>query len=251
MNGLLVHCGAAHVERSQLGQVVLPASTDTHQPIAHDYLADLIEDRLEDAGMKIIDAQFALQRDGADMFGLMEVGSARSSDFATVIGFRNSHVRRLSAGLVLGDHVFVCDNLCFSGEVKFGRRHTSNILQDLPDMVTDAIGRVIHIKELQDARAEAYKSAQMSNAQADHVIVDMFRNGCFPKTAIDKVVAEWDKPSHLEFEKTGSSVWRLKQAVTEASKGTGVIAIADRTPKLTPILDSVAKFDATEFKLAA
>lgn len=251
MNGLLLHCGAAHVNRSELGKVVLPASTDTHQPIAHDYLADLIEDRLEDSGMKIIDAQFALQRDGADMFGLMEVGSAKDSDFGTVIGFRNSHVRRLSAGLVLGDHVFVCDNLCFSGEVKFGRRHTSNILQDLPDMVTDAIGKIVGIKEMQDARAEKYKEAQISNRDADHLIIDMFRNGCFPKTAIDKVVAEWDEPSHDEFKRTGSSVWRLKQAVTEASKGTGVIAIADRTPKLTPILDTAADFDPQEFKLAA
>ena len=71
MNELMIHCGAAHVERSALGQVVLPAATETHQPIAHDYFADLIEDRLNEAGMRVVDSHFALQRGGSDMFGLM------------------------------------------------------------------------------------------------------------------------------------------------------------------------------------
>lgn len=243
MLGLITHCGAQRVERAELGKVTLPAATDTHLPIPHDYMADLIEDRLNENGLKVVQSEFALGRHGADMFGIMEVGSAPGSDFATVVGFRNSHVKKLSAGLVLGDGVFVCDNLCFSGEVKFGRRHTINILDDLPDLVSDAIRRIMGINTAQVARAEAYKEKQISNEFADHLIMNMLREGVINTQRVEKVVAEWDVPSHEEFTKTGRSIYRLKQATTEALKGSNIIQMPEKTAKLTSMLDQAAEFE--------
>ena len=246
MVNLIAHCGAAHVERGEIGKVILPAQTETHTPIAHDYFADLVEDRLNDAGLKVVNTAFALGRNGADMFGVMEVGSAKGDDFATVVGLRNSHVKKLSAGLVAGKGVFVCDNLCFFGEVKFGRRHTSRILDNLGDLVTDAIGKIVHIKDVQDARAEAYKSTELTREHADHLIIEMLRQNVVNTQRVEKVVAEWDVPSHEEFKNTGRSVWRLEQAATEALKGSNIIALPERTKNLVTILD-----DAAEFKQAA
>lgn len=243
MLGLITHCGAQRVERAELGKVTLPAATDTHLPIPHDYLADLIEDRLNENGLHVVQSEFALGRKGADMFGIMEVGSAPGDDFATVVGFRNSHVKKLSAGLVLGDGVFVCDNLCFSGEVGFGRRHTINILDDLPDMVTDAIQKIMGINTAQVARAEAYKERQITNLRADHLIMNMLREGIINTQRVEKVVAEWDVPSHEEFTKTGRSIYRLKQATTEALKGSNIIAMPEKTKKLTALLDQAADFE--------
>ena len=250
MLGLMTHCGAQRVERSQLGQVTLPAATDTHLPIPHDYMADLIEDRLNDNGLNVIQSEFALGRHGADMFGIMEVGSARGDDFATVVGFRNSHVKKLSAGLVLGKGVFVCDNLCFSGEVGFGRRHTLRILDDLPALVSDAIGKIMGINTAQVARAEAYKSKQIGRTTADHLIMNMLREGIINTQRVEKVAAEWDAPSHDEFKKTGQSVWRMEQAATEALKGSNIIQMPEKTQKLVTLLDDVAGF-APQLALAA
>lgn len=250
MLGLMTHCGAAHVSRDELAKVTLPAQTDTHTPIAHDYFADLVEDRLNEAGLRVINNAFALQRKGSDMFGLMEIGTD-GGEFTSVVGLRNSHGKRLSAGLVMGRGVFVCDNLMFEGEVKFGRRHTLNILNDLPDMVTDAISKIMLVKDVQDARAEAYKTAQLGSADADHLIVNMLREGVINTQRVEKVVAEWDAPSHEEFKRTGRSVWRLEQATTEALKGANVIQLPDRTQKLRDILDEAAEFDAPVLAEAA
>ena len=244
--GLSTHCGAALVNRAEIGRVVLPAMTETHMPIAHDYMADLIEDRLNDNGLKIVNSAFALARGGADMFGIMEVGSTVSDDFATVVGFRNSHVKKLSAGLVIGKGVFVCDNLCFFGEIKFGRRHTNGILDSIGGLISDAIGKIVGVNETQVARAEAYKEKQITNAEADHLILNMLRNGVVNTQRVEKVVAEWDVPSHEAFKKTGRSVWRLEQAVTESLKGSNIIQMPERTTKMITLLDNAAGF-----KLAA
>ena len=70
---LLAHCGADYVDRNALTGVVLPAGTRSHQPVGHDYFVDLIEDKLNDLGLHVRDQAFALTKDGANMFGMMEL----------------------------------------------------------------------------------------------------------------------------------------------------------------------------------
>lgn len=239
-------CGRNHVERAALSGVILPAQTETHTPIAHDYLADLIQDRLNDSGLKVVNEGFVLARGGADMFGMFEVGSTADEEFATVVGFRNSHVKKLSAGLVIGRGVFVCDNLMFHGEIKFAQRHNHLLLDRLTGLIEDAIAKVLPAKEKEDARVAAYKEAQITDQHADHLIIEMLRNQVINTQRVEKVVAEWDKPTHVEHAEAGRSVWRLEQAATESLKGSNVIQLPDRHVKLVEILD-----DAAEFKLAA
>ena len=46
---------------------------------------------------------------------------------------------REEVGMVAVAAVFVCDNLSFSGEVQFGRKHTSFIARDLPELIGQSI----------------------------------------------------------------------------------------------------------------
>lgn len=244
MLGLITHCGARHAERAELGRVPLPAATKTHVPIPHDYFVDLVEDRLNDQGLRIVQAEFALNHEGANMFGIMEVGSANDDDFATIVGLRNSHIKLTSAGLVLGKGVFVCDNLCFSGEFGMRKVHRPSILDDLPRLVTEAVAKVATANSEQLARAEAYKEKQISNKTADHLIMNMLRAGAINTQRVEKVVAEWDAPSHEEFKKTGRSVWRLEQAATESLKGLSFEQMSKYTQRLVPVLDKAADFES-------
>ncbi len=241
---LIAHCGAQHVNREALTGVVLPAATKSHVPVGHDYYVDLIEDQSNAVGLRVKDSAFALTNDGANMFGMFEIGTHKGADYATVIGFRNSHTKDFGAELACGSGVFVCDNLCFSGEVKVGTRHTMNIMDRLADLVTDAIGKVVHIKDVQDARYDSYKQAQLDKFQAEYLIIEMLRRGVVKTQRIEKVVKEWDHPKHKEFTKYGDSAWRMMNATTEALKGTNVARMPQTTRKLTELLDEVTEFAA-------
>ena len=83
--------------------------------------------------------------------------------FGLVIGLRNSHDKSFPSALALGNRVFVCDNLAFSGEIKLSRKHTKNISRDLPGLVTKAVGRLADLRQFQAKRIEAYKAADLSN----------------------------------------------------------------------------------------
>jgi len=65
-----------------------------------------------------------------------------TSDYAWIVGLRNSHDKTYPAGLVAGSKVFVCDNLCFSGEVRLSRKHTRHAVRDLKHL-----GGVVSLSE--------------------------------------------------------------------------------------------------------
>ena len=143
---LMLHCGASAVERNALSGVVLPAQTKSFTPIGHDYLVDLVQDRLEDRGLRVVSEAHGLTKDGANYFGMLEVrGQEAHTDYSTVVGIRNSHVKWFAASIAVGGGVFVCDNLAFSGEVVVGHKHTTNVLEHLPTRIEGAMDGVIQL----------------------------------------------------------------------------------------------------------
>ena len=62
-----------------------------------------------------------------------------TKSYRYVLGVRNSNNKRFPAGLVMGVAPFVCDNLMFCGEVEVSRRHTKNIMSDLPARIKDRL----------------------------------------------------------------------------------------------------------------
>jgi hypothetical protein len=53
-------------------------------------------------------------------------------DRQVVLAIRNSHDKAFAAAVCIGNKVLCCENLCFASDIKLARRHTLNILADLP-----------------------------------------------------------------------------------------------------------------------
>lgn len=216
---LMIHTGGFHVEREELHtKDVTPASTDSWVPIPHWMLTDEVERALSTAGYQIVSQEHALARGGQRYFGLFELSSA-NGDYNTVVGIRNSHDKSFPAGLVVGSGVFVCDNLCFSGEVKVGRRHTSNINRDLPGLIDAAVGRVNDMNVSQEHRIEAYRTTEFTQHLSDHLLIELLRARVVTSTKLPKIIKSYENPEHPEFEVDGFTAWRFFNAVTEHLKG--------------------------------
>ena len=54
MNGLILHCGAGKVDLETVDRVVTPEATDTHFPIPHSTLINLVREGLGTAGYDIV-----------------------------------------------------------------------------------------------------------------------------------------------------------------------------------------------------
>lgn len=220
MNGLMLHCGGFETTLKAVREVPLPEVTETFRPIPHDMLYQMVNAELKRRDLKVVNRVHALASEGNHYFGLMQLEGL--GDYTTVIGLRNSHDKRFPAGMVVGSSVFVCDNLCFSGEVQFFRRHTKGIVIDLEENVPERLEKVLVLRRDMDKRIRAYKEYEMTTPEADHLIMEFARRGIITSTQVMKVAEEFRTPRHDEFLAHGHTGWTLMNAVTEYQKARGL-----------------------------
>ena len=233
---LILHCGAQAVELSDVSKVKTPRATSTWQPIPHHQLITTVHRTLATTNLTIGTQAHSLTHDGARYFGLMEIHAQKTSeDYCWVLGLRNSHDKTFPAGIVAGASVFVCDNLSFSGEVKFARKHTRFINRDLPQLTERAIGLLLAKWHDQDKRIAAYKESEIDDAEAHDLIIRASDVGVCSNRLIPAVLHEWREPRHQEFHER--DVWSLFNSFTEALKDGNLAELPKRTEALHGLLD--------------
>jgi len=179
----------------------VPQPTQTWQPIPHHHLVDEVLECLNRHALVVAGQAHALTHYGARYFGLLEVqGYRESREYGWVIGIRNSHDKRLPAGLVAGNAVFVCDNLAFSGEVKIARKRTSGILRDLDGLVASAIDRLQGVWGMQDERLDRYKDYALNDILAHDFMIRAVDAGVCPVSTLPRVLEHWREPPYAAFE---------------------------------------------------
>lgn len=236
---LMLHCGAAKVERADVENVPTPDRTKTWTPIPHTSLIERVEDTLKSDGLSIVKQTHSLTRGGNRYFGLMQIANGHNSeDYAWVLGLRNSHDQSFPAGLVVGASVFVCDNLSFSGEIKMTRKHTVHIMRDLPALVQRSIGQLMSRWHDQDTRIEAYKNCELSDLQAHDLIVRSIDARSLTATQVPPLLQEWRHPRHEEF--AARTAWSLFNGYTEVMKGLSLNELSLRTQRLHGLFDMQA-----------
>ena len=234
---LILHCGAQHVDLEEVREVTTPRSTDSWCPIPHHQLITTVQKTLATTNLKIGTQAHSLSHEGQRYFGLMEVHAQKlSEDYCWVLGLRNSHDKTFPAGIVAGASVFICDNLSFSGEIKFARKHTRFIVRDLPQLVERSIGLLMTKWHDQDKRIAAYKEAEITDTDAHDLIIRSVDVGVCSNRLIPPVLHEWREPKHDAFE--GRNVWSLFNAFTESLKEGALSELPKRTEALHGLLDT-------------
>lgn len=232
---IVLHRGAQEVSLDQLAAAPTPNPTKSWTPIPHIALLEQVKDSLGRTGYTTTREVHALNKE--QYFGLMDLKSTYT-DYTTTIGLRNSHDQTFPAGLVIGNRVFVCDNLAFSAEIKFSRKHTTNIARDLPQLIDSSIGKIADYVVTQDQRVQRYKETEISVPQFDHILMNVLRDKILPVTSVVNVMNEFEHPKHPEFAKEGYTLWRMYNACTEFMKNS-LWMLPKRTYALHAILDAV------------
>ena len=231
---LILHCGAKAATREEVDAVVTPNGTDTWTPIAHGEIADAVESSLVGTGLAPKSVDYGLTKDGLRLFGLYTLAGDHP-DYALTVGFRNSHDKSFAASVCVGSRVFVCDNLCFSGEVTISSKHTKHLRSRLTRIVSEAVEKLTVRRQLVERRIALYKETEVaSQAHLHDLVLRSFRADAIPAQAISKVISEFEAPRHPEFRDW--NLWNLQNAFTEVLKSYG--EIERRTIRLNGVLDT-------------
>jgi hypothetical protein len=235
-SNMILHCGAGFLDRAQLERIETPQPTHTWHPIPHTLLIDQVKQALVGETIEVTSELHSTTKDGMNYFGLLEVSNkSKQEDFAYVVGLRNSHSMRFPAGLVVGAHVFVCDNLSFSGEIQVARKHTRYILRDLKQLTVRAVGFLASRWLDQEKRIEAYRNYNVTPMRANDLTIKALQARAITVLQVPSVVEAWENPKHEEFK--DRTAWSWFNSVTEVLKGTSALALPPRTQALHGLLD--------------
>lgn len=238
---LMLHCGGHQLEYTELMQIETPPAEGIWHPIDHATIYQTMEDTLVASGYEIMQAVHAVSAKGANYFGLMQVNAdyLETDEYGLIVGFRNSHNKSFSASMVAGAQVFICDNLAFSGEIQFKHKHTTNVMDKLPGLFAEGVGKLNSMYLNQEVRYNAYKEHQLEDNRAEKLIADLYRGNFLTTRDIGKVIDIYDTPKYEEYGK--GTAWTLFNATTEVVKGT-----LSRIPKTTMGVHNILDGECTE-----
>ncbi len=236
---LMLHAGANPVDYDGLRQLETPQPTETHMPIPHFRVVDLIAHSLAYHGHQVTEQHFGVTPDGARFFGVLCLKSDYTG-YTDMVGLRNSHDRKFPVGVSFGSRVFVCDNLAFAGDHVIKRKHTAKLKRDLPGLIGEIIEPLALQREAQQKQFDHYRSTALTDARADAAIMQMYRNQVIGVQKIADVLKQWEEPACDWGDKTG---WRLFNAATFALTGR-VSENPKATAELHKIIDGTCELVA-------
>ena len=226
------------IAADQLSGIQTPEPTASFMPIPHHTLVGLTREAIARAGFSIVEEEHALASQGNRYFGgfALAGGDIQGNDRNIVLGLRNAHDKSFAASVAVGNRMLVCENLCFSSDIKLARRHTTNILQDLPRVLSQAVARVSAHWSDMSQRIEAYKQTECFNPEK--LLVQLVDAKAFPARDIYNAIQEFRNPRHAEFK--GGSLWTLYNSITENLKGGDLSKLANRTMITQSVFDKLA-----------
>jgi len=230
MNGLILHCGSEQTTLAQVLAVTPPEATDTWKPVSYgdaiNFLKDTARERL---GLEVKSESYGLNKSGHQLFGRITLDTG-DSEKGLSIGMRQSYDKSLALGLVGGANVFVCDNLCFSGDAfRVVRRNTANVWEDFQRLVIEQVGTAMQSFEKVQHEVEAMKAKPCHKDRGFALLGVAIGRGLLTPHQASVAFGDWETPRHEEF--ADRNIWGLYNAVTEGLKKGSPATVIDRHAK--------------------
>ena len=219
--------GSHFMTRSQLAQVPTPPSTDTYVGVPFSEFAELVREKAtERTGLPILDEAYGIARKGQHFFGAITMDTGESTQ-NMMLGLRGSHDKSMALAVATGSKVFVCSNMCISGDaVVVMRRHPKNVRATIDETIDEAIDRARGSYDDLLFQIHQMESIPMSEQDGYSLLGRMQGYTLLSPRQATVAYHDWRTPRHEEF--SPRNAWSLYNCVTEGLKKTPVGGLMDR-----------------------
>ena len=205
------------MDKLDLYNVRIPASTDSYSAISHQNIIDAVYEQLDKRNLQVVNEKYNVAANGDKVIGYFDLNYMGNSEMGMRLAFRNSYDKSMSVAFVAGTQVWICENGCISGEIQFLRKHTGSVLGELHNKI------ITTIEQLEDhfIRTESHsiqmKSIELPKIKAAELYGRMFMvEDIISPTQLSIVKKELNEPTHKVFEE--ETLWSAYNHVTFALK---------------------------------
>jgi hypothetical protein len=212
---LMVHRGAQPITREALAAIEPPAATYTWKPIKHSEYVHAIHTELAHRQLAITKEEYAVQKDGTRLFGVLDLAFMVSDTFAAALAFRHSNDKSEAVKMYAGLRVFACDNLALSGdEIILDHKHSPRF--DLAEALPAAFDKYRDGELALKRSVDALRTTLLSDRQVEHHVYDIFRRKIVPLRLFHPVITEWQ--ANAQTPEAPGSTWQLLNCFTAHTK---------------------------------
>lgn len=217
MSNLILHCGGRAVTRQEVEAVPVPEATKTWRPVSYGSAIELLHETISaKIGLPVKQEAYGLNKAGDQLFALTTLDTGDAAHGLS-IGLRQSYNKSLALGVAVGAQVFVCDNLCFSGDAfMVVRKNTVNVWVDFQSMLVHQVKEsLVHYEHMQ-ADIRTFKSTACELSRGYELLGRAYGEGLLTDRQTTVAFEDWRTPRHVEF--ADRNMWALYNATTEALK---------------------------------
>lgn len=229
---LCLHTGGISRTFDELAIFEPPKATKTYSPVAHTDLISIVRENAEKVlnDYTFKDESFGVapkigENVGDKLFGVMTYEHETIPELGLSIGIRNSYDQSLSAGLVCGAKVFVCDNLAFSGDIRVSRKHTGDVIGDLESLISSAMYQAPSRHKAIAGDMDYMKEFDCSDDEAYSILGVAYGREILKPRQLLRAKQAWLKPPQDDFK--DRNLWSLYNAMTEALKSSSAREIME------------------------
>lgn len=222
MEGLSTSSKFHQVSRDQLNACEVPAETNTFQPVHHGWLCKEVVEQVERRGYRVVKEDLRTTDNGDEFFGILRLrlqGVDSNSPWDLSLGIRNTNNKRASVGLFLGTNVWLCDNLQFSAEHTFTRKHHAGTYDVLREGIEYTTSQLMEYRSAQRQFIIDLQKRAIHTQERDHLLVNCVRAAVIKPNDLLGIIAESTRPSVDNPECENLTAWGLYNAITYVNKG--------------------------------
>jgi hypothetical protein len=187
-----------------------------HKPMKHSDLLAEFHNRAEKVGMKLVDTQVALSRDGMKIMCVSNTEADKNNEYGLSLGFRNSTNSTQSFSGAMGSNVWICSNGCIAGLIiPSKQRNTINNYDRFGDKIDIIFDRFNTNKEGIKGQLEMMKNTKINDDIIGKFVKALIADGSIGNTHICNIIREMDNPTVNK--KSDDSCFRLLNAGTWVS----------------------------------
>ena len=141
--------------------------------------------------------------------------------------------KSMSLGITAGTRVFVCDNLCFSGDYLTFRRHTSGLdIDELAFLAYRSMRQMIPMLKAFQRWHEGLRNYPLAVTDAKLLLVEIMTNSVIPPSKFSQFNGLYAKVYDDD------SLWGFHEAATDVLKGSNLLTMPKKNKVLNQVIDN-------------
>lgn len=204
--------------------------TRSFHPVHHRDVIRVVREGLNAVGLEVTRSEYVLAAEGMRMFGVYDL-SYSNGELCWSIGIRNSLNKSMSLGITAGTRIFVCENLCLSGEFLAFRRHTSGLdLDELAFLAYKSVKKMIPLLKSFQAWHEGLKHYPLTETDMKVLTVEIMTNNVLPPSKFHQLLGLYGNVYD-------DTIFGFHEAVTDVLRDSNLLVLPQKNKLLNDIVN--------------